>query len=65
MMTLRVLVVMMMVAPSWPPSPSCPPPLQAPPAALGPALLPAAGSVLLWCLFTSLLLLAALRAYHL
>lgn len=62
MMTLRLVVV---ISPSWPPSPSCPPPLQAPPAALGPALLPAAGRVPLWSPFPILLLLAAPPAHHL
>lgn len=65
MMTLRMLVVV--ISPSWPPSPSCPPPLQAPPAALGPAVLPAAGRVPLWSPFSILLLLllAAPPAHHL
>lgn len=63
---MRVLVI----SPSRPPSPSCPPPLQAPPAALGPAVLPAAGRVPLRSPFAILLLLlllllAAPPAHHL
>lgn len=67
MRMLTVRVVMVLIAPFQPPSPSCPPPLQAPPAALGPAVLPAAGSVPLRSLFPILLLLllAAPPAHHL
>lgn len=67
LMTLRVLLV---IAPSWPPStPSCPAPLLAPPAAFGPAVLPAAGRVPLRRPFALLLLLLLLQtappAHHL
>lgn len=43
-MTLRVMLLLVIAA-SLPPSSSCPPYLQTPPAALGPAVLPAAGNI--------------------